>query len=78
MSSQMGLHAGEGGRITNHLRLGSMPLMCCMYSCLCRGSKHHKLALECFIHCLLSSVGFAVWSCVYVWEGSTLWEKMSQ
>lgn len=42
--------------------------MCCMYSCLCRGSKRQKLATECFIHCLLRSGGFKMWSslCVLV------------
>lgn len=31
-------------RITNHGRLGSVLLMCCMYSCLCCGSKRQKAA----------------------------------
>lgn len=58
----MGLHTGLGGHITNHLRLGSILLMCCMYSCFHRGSKHHKLSAECFIHCLLYGDGLKMWS----------------
>lgn len=64
-------HHRWGGHITNHLRLGSLLLMCCMYSCLCRGSKHQRPTTQCFIHCLLRSGGSnvirAVCSCEYVW-----------
>lgn len=46
----------RGGHITNHLRLGSAPLMCCMYSCLRRGSKRQKAGERLFYSLFAAAV----------------------